>query len=444
MCQINKQELIELLGKLISYNTINIPNEDIKSPRNCPDFIVEYLKEKGIKAEVFEDNGYYSVFGKIGKGDFHLLLMAHFDVVPVSDGWETNPFDMVIKENIAYGRGVIDNKNNIASIMTILPGLEKIDLEKMTVCFELSGDEEIGGVHSAGNYMKKFGRMPDAVMNLDGAGEVIISRRRNAMGATLKILKKKAKATGIKTERKFISEQQGRHTAYQHRGADVHCMIKASVEASWDYLKVIDCQGKFIKGNVVPDECTLTAIEPAKGKEVKEYEYDEGLTALFENLRYLVNTQFPTEFSTYGITIGPNILFNRDDHWELGLDIRAMTQNYDQVEKALREMCIELFGENHFELIFKLGQGMVNTAKDSMLISTVLEVSKEFKLPSKIVEMGGASDARYFSREGIPTFDFGPDGGNVHANNEWVNLDSFYKITKFYLEVVKRILKKIQ
>jgi succinyl-diaminopimelate desuccinylase len=444
MSQINKQELTELLGKLIGYNTVNIPTENIKSSRDCPDFIVDYLKEKGIKAEVFEDNGYYSVFGKVGNGDFHLLLMAHFDVVPVSDGWETDPFEMVIKENIAYGRGVIDNKNNIASIMTILPEIKKLDLEKMTVCFELSGDEEIGGVHSAGNYMKKFGRMPDAVMNLDGAGEVIISRRRNAMGATLKLPKKKAKAKGIKTERKFTSEQHGRHTAYQHRGADVHCMIKASVEASWDYLKIIDCQGKFIKGNVVPDECTLTAIEPSESKEAKEYEYDEGLTALFENLRYLVNTQFPTEFSTYGITIGPNILFDKDDHWELGLDIRAMTQNYEQVENALNEICTELLGKKQYELIFKPGQGMVNTAKDSMLISTVLEVSKEFKLPSKIVEMGGASDARYFSREGIPTFDFGPDGGNVHANNEWVNLDSFYKITKFYLEVVKRILKKIQ
>jgi succinyl-diaminopimelate desuccinylase len=328
--------------------------------------------------------------------------------------------------------------------MTILPEIKKLNLKKMTVCFELSGDEEIGGVHSAGNYRKKFGHMPDAVMNLDGAGEVIISRRRNAMGSKLLIPKKKAKAKGTKIERKFLSEQHGRHTAYQHRGADVHCMIKASVEASWDYLKLIDCQGKFIKGNVVPDEITLTAIEPSESKDAQEYEYDEGLTSLFENMRFLVNVQFPTQFSTYGITLGPNILYERDDNWELGIDIRAMSQNYEEIEKALGEMCTELFGENNYKLEFKPGQGMVNTPKDSMLISTVLEVSREFKLPSKIVEMGGASDARYFSREGIPTFDFGPDGGNVHANDEWVNLDSFYKITQFYLEVVKRILQKVQ
>jgi len=445
MSQISKKELIDLLGKLVSYNTVNIPTEDVKAPKDCPEFIVKHLKEKGIAAKMFEDEGYYSVYGKVGEGTFHLLLMAHFDVVPVSDGWDTDPFEMVIKDDkTAYGRGVIDNKNNVTSIMTILPEIKKLDLgKKMTVCFELSGDEEIGGVHSAGNYLKKFDKMPDAVMNLDGAGEVIISRRRNAMGTTIRIPKKKAKAKGIIAEKKFTSDQYGRHTAYQHRGADVHCMIKASVVSSWEYYKVINCQGKFIKGNVVPDECTLTVIVPSEDKNAEEHEYDAGLTSLFENLRYLVNTQFPTEFSTYGITIGPNMLFDRGDHWELGLDIRAMTQNYEEIESALRSMCDELFGEKQYELTFKPGQGMVNTAKDSMLISTVLEVSKKFGLPSKIVEMGGASDARYFSREGIPTFDFGPDGGGVHANNEWLNLESFYKITQFYLEVVKRMLEKV-
>ncbi|MHA1122424.1 MAG: M20/M25/M40 family metallo-hydrolase [Candidatus Heimdallarchaeota archaeon] len=445
MSEISKKELIDLLGKLVSYNTVNIPTEDVKAPKDCPEFIVKHLQEKGIDAKLFEDEGYYSVYGKVGEGKFNLLLMAHFDVVPVSDGWDTDPFEMVIKDDkTAYGRGVIDNKNNVTSIMTILPEIKKLDLgDKMTVCFELSGDEEIGGVHSAGNYKKKFDRMPDAVMNLDGAGEVIISRRRNAMGSTLRIPKRKAKAKGILAEKKFTSVQYGRHTAYQHRGADVHCMIKASVVSSWEYYKVIDCQGKFIKGNVVPDECTLTAIIPSEDKNAKEHEYDAGLTSLFENLRYLVNTQFPTEFSTYGITIGPNMLFDRGEFWELGLDIRAMTQNYQEIEHALRSMCDELFGEKQYELIFKPGQGMVNTAKDSMLISTVLEVSKELGLPSQIVEMGGASDSRYFSRVGIPTFDFGPDGGGVHANNEWLNLESFHKITQFYLAIVKRMLEKI-
>ena len=441
--KINREELINLLGKLVSFDTVNDIPKDKKLTKECPEYIVGYLKEKGVEATIFEDEGFYSVYGKIGTGDFHLLLMAHFDVVPIGDGWDTDPFEMVIKDDgLAYGRGVIDNKNNVASIMTILPEIKQLDLDGLTVCFELSGDEEIGGVHSAGNYLKKFGRMPDAVMNLDGAGTVIISRRRNAMGALVKIPKKKEKVKGKLAKKTFPSDQWGRHTAYQNPGGDVHCMIRASREVSFNNWKVAECEGKFIKGNVVPDEISLKVITPSNESDAEEYEFDEGLTALFENLRFLVRTKFTTEFSTFGITIGPNVLTEKDDTWELSLDIRAMTQEYDKVEVALREMCSELFGDKQYQLDFKPGQGMVNTPKDAMIMQIALELSKKYNFPAKIVEMGGASDARYFSREGIPTFDFGPKGGGVHAKNEWLNLDSFVTVTEFYLEVVKEMLKK--
>ncbi|MBD3188996.1 MAG: M20/M25/M40 family metallo-hydrolase [Candidatus Heimdallarchaeota archaeon] len=441
---VNREELIGLLSKLVSFDTVNDPSMNKKLTKDCPTFIVDYLCEKGIEANIFEDDGYYSVYGKIGGGDYQLLLMAHFDVVPVGNNWDTDPFEFVVKEGIAYGRGVIDNKNNIASIMTILPEIKKLDFGKdFAVCFEFSGDEEIGGVHSAGNYREKFSRMPDAVINADGAGTVVISRRRNAMGAKIILPKAEGRAIGTLLEKKFETEQYGRHSAYQNPGSDIHALIRASVELSYNDWKAIDCKGQFIKGNVVPDECTLKVVNP-KGDDKKKHSYDKGLTKLLQNLRFLVRTQFPTEFSTFGITIGPNILVDKEDHWEVVLDIRAMTQDYRSVEEALREMCNELFGKKNYQLEFKPGQGRVNTPKDSSLVQTALKVSKEFNFPAKVVEMGGASDARYFSREGIPTIDFGPIGGGVHASNEWLNLDSFVDTTEFYLEVVKRLFKDVK
>ncbi len=440
--KIDRKELIDLLEKLVRFDTVNDLSKGKKLTKECPQFIVNYLKERSVTAEIFDDEGFYSVFGKIGKGKYHLLLMAHFDVVPVGDGWDTDPFKMEVKDGLAYGRGVIDNKNNIASIMTILPEIQKLNLDKMSVCFELSGDEEIGGVHSAGNYLKKFGRMPDAVMNLDGAGTVVISRRRNAMGAKVSIPKKKDTIKGKIISKKFESNQWGRHSAYQHPGADVHAMILASREVSFNDWKVASISGKFIKGNVVPDEIILdVVVSEENGQEI---EYDEGLTTIFEKLRFLVRTQLQTEFSTYGVTIGPNVLSDNDDAWELLLDIRAMTQKYDEVEVALREMCDELFGEKSYQLNFKPGQGMVNTPKDALIIKMAMDLSKKYDYPAKIVEMGGASDARYFSMLGIPTFDFGPIGGGVHARNEWLNIDSFVKVTDFYLDLVEEVLNKVK
>ncbi|MHA1825613.1 MAG: M20/M25/M40 family metallo-hydrolase, partial [Candidatus Heimdallarchaeota archaeon] len=127
MVEISREKLISLLKKLVSFKTVNRPAEGIKLGKECPEFIVQYLQERGIAAQLFEDEGYYSVFGKVGNGKFHLLLMAHFDVVPTGGGWATDPFELVIKDNLAFGRGVIDNKNNVASIMTILPLIRELN-----------------------------------------------------------------------------------------------------------------------------------------------------------------------------------------------------------------------------------------------------------------------------------------------------------------------------
>ena len=37
-------------------------------------------------------------------------VLTHVDVVPAGDGWDTDPFQMVIKDGMAYGRGVSDDK----------------------------------------------------------------------------------------------------------------------------------------------------------------------------------------------------------------------------------------------------------------------------------------------------------------------------------------------
>jgi succinyl-diaminopimelate desuccinylase len=443
-----KTELVNLLKKLVEYKSVNNPQKNLKSPKECPAFIVKYLDERGIKAHLHEDDGYYSVYGKIGEGKHHLALMAHFDVVPVGDSWETEPFRFTMNEDnsMAFGRGVTDDKSNITALMTILPEIKSLPLgDRLTVTFDFSGDEEIGGRHGAGTYLDKFERLPDGVLNADGSGMVIISRRRNGMGAKVIIPKKPAKISGCKSSKTFTTEQFGRHTAYQNPLGDVHCMIRASVAADHNNWYVSRCEGKFVKGNVVPDACTLTIIDPEAEKgEQQEFSYDENLTKLIHSLRFIVRTQFPTKFSTYGITIGPNVFEETKDSWVLTLDIRAMTQDYSAVEKALKEMFNELVGKENYQLTFKEGQGMVNTDKNELLIQSALTAAEKLGLSKEIVEMGGASDARYFSKHGIPTFDYGPLGGNVHASNEYLQVDSLVKTTRFYLEVVKTMLQKIQ
>ena len=53
-----------------------------------------------------------NVAGRIefGSGDEIFGILGHVDVVPAGDGWETNPFEPVIKDGKIYARGSSDDK----------------------------------------------------------------------------------------------------------------------------------------------------------------------------------------------------------------------------------------------------------------------------------------------------------------------------------------------
>jgi len=60
---------------------------------------------------VYEDVDGYAGHIDIGEGDETLGILGHLDVVPCNDtGWNTDPYDMTIKDGKLYGRGVADDK----------------------------------------------------------------------------------------------------------------------------------------------------------------------------------------------------------------------------------------------------------------------------------------------------------------------------------------------
>ena len=49
-------------------------------------------------------------YAEWGEGDETLAILAHLDVMPAGKGWQTDPFDPVIKDGNLYGRGASDDK----------------------------------------------------------------------------------------------------------------------------------------------------------------------------------------------------------------------------------------------------------------------------------------------------------------------------------------------
>lgn len=54
--------------------------------------------------------GNYAGHAEYGEGDEVAAVVTHVDVVPAGEGWETDPFAMVRKGNLYFGRGTADDK----------------------------------------------------------------------------------------------------------------------------------------------------------------------------------------------------------------------------------------------------------------------------------------------------------------------------------------------
>jgi hypothetical protein len=65
-----------------------------------------------------------NLFATIGSGPPHLVFAGHTDVVPVGEGWNTDPFAAEIKDGMLYGRGAADMKSAIAAFVAAVFGAD--------------------------------------------------------------------------------------------------------------------------------------------------------------------------------------------------------------------------------------------------------------------------------------------------------------------------------
>lgn len=83
-----------------------------------------------------------------------IVLLAHYDVVPVTPGteddWRHPPFEGVIAEDAVWGRGSIDNKGSLISTFEAVDALAASGFQPKRTLVILSGhDEEAGGSGTA-------------------------------------------------------------------------------------------------------------------------------------------------------------------------------------------------------------------------------------------------------------------------------------------------------
>ena len=115
-----RNELVEKLGRLVSINSVEgTPAPDApfgEGPRKALQTALAMLEKNGFRT-VNLDN--YAGYAEMGHGAQLIGIVGHLDVVPArkEDGWDTDPFTMVEKDGVLYGRGVSDDKGAVVASM---------------------------------------------------------------------------------------------------------------------------------------------------------------------------------------------------------------------------------------------------------------------------------------------------------------------------------------
>ena len=156
----NYREFISILSDLIGIETVSAW-KDSSVMKKGAEAVATLLKDIGFRAEIRSYGGHPIVLGELGKGPKSILIYNHYDVQPPDplELWSTRPFELVEKDGKLYGRGVADNKGNIAArlgaIEALAPYLDELGLK---IKYIIEGEEEIGSptLHKAVEDLKQW------------------------------------------------------------------------------------------------------------------------------------------------------------------------------------------------------------------------------------------------------------------------------------------------
>lgn len=116
-----------------------------------------------------------------------------------------------------------------------------------------------------------------------------------------------------------------------------------------------------------------------------------------------------------------------------GLDIRFTPQQHATSEEALQ--AVRSILPDGCTLEESLSVAPLHTDANHPIIAQYTKIASDIlgrDVPCK--REHGGTDARYFSEKGIPAFLFGPEGGGLHSDSEWVSVDSLMQHYRIYRE----------
>ncbi len=360
-----REEIAQLLERLISYRTLASQPEELKS---IIDFCEEEFKSLGVHIHRYEREGKHSLVA-VNKDtkEPEVMLVGHLDVVDAPE----DMFQPVREGNILRARGAIDMKGPSAVLIKLFKKWAEKDI---SLGIMLTTDEEVGSEHGIKYLLfeegwgAKVALIPDGGLNFS-----IVTRNKGAYHFEVIAHGKPAHGStpwlGENAIDKIIS-------FYLDLRSFIHPKPNFDPERWYNTLNLGVLEGGK-KVNIVPS---------------------------FAKAHF--DIRFVRPHTLDSIRAMVNALASK---WDLEVNELSLG---DVVEVPLENVYVNTF---------------LSAYKEVLGVEPTLEGEH------------GATDARFFAEKGIPTITIYPVGGDIHGDNEWVDLDSLVTLYDLFDRYLQRV-----
>lgn len=373
-------DIKNILEKLISLPSIT------PADAGCQKYMIEFLQRLGFSCQIMNQgtvSNFFACYGAIGP---LLVFAGHTDVVPVGDPskWDTDPFQLIDKDQMLYGRGVADMKGSLACMLVMAERfVTSYPVFQGRLGFLITSGEEGDEFDFGTPYVMEQLQQQDIHIDYCVVGEP--SSTAHA-GDVIKIGRRGSLSAKIN-----LHGKQG-HVAYPHLADNpIHSISPALAE--------------------------LTAIQ-----------WDNG-NAFFP----------PTSMQITHIHSGGQASNIIPGELNLHLNFRYSTE---QTEGTLIEQVQTTFNNHHLHPIieWRLNGEPFLTDKGALLESCKEAVTEITGLKPELSTSGGTSDGRFIAPYGVEVIELGPINATIHQVNECVSLNDLNLLEAMYFSICEKLL----
>ena len=468
MADINWKELVEeykddFINDLFTLLRIDSTRDDEAATDEYPvgpgpvkalDAFLEIGKRDGFATENFDN---WAGHIEYGQGDEILGVLGHVDVVPAGSGWDTDPFEPVIKDEKIYARGSSDDKGPTMAAYYAMKIIKDLDLPVSKRIRVIIGTDEESGWGCMDHYLDvaetpDFGFSPDAYFPIINGEKGNTSVQMTFQGSN-------------GDQAKLVSFQAGLRANMVPQDAEAIVEIDHPEEIAKKYNEFLENTPVSGEAKVDGKQVTFTLI----GKSAHGSTPEHGVNAATYLATFLNEFPFSQDAKAF-INVAAEYLHENHAGKKLGIDYEDelmghLSSNFgifnfkaDEGGEILANMrypqgtdeqtILKQFKETLKDEAVEAktvsgGKAPHYVPADDPLVETLLDVyGRQTGLEAHEMVIGGGTYGRLLDR-GVAFGAMFPDSvDTMHQANEFMAINDLMRAMSIYAEAIYELLSK--